>query len=64
MPGDREYHLRMAGRLRSVADIMTTPALKRDLLEQAEEHERLAKPAKSNLIGERAATEGWVCPPT
>jgi hypothetical protein len=36
------YHEREAARLRSLLSVATTPALRARLLEQAEEHERLA----------------------
>ena len=39
----RNYHEREADRLRSLLATATTPALRARLLEEAEEHERLAE---------------------
>jgi hypothetical protein len=41
--GFRNYHEREASRLRALLANATTPALKARLLEEAEEHERLAE---------------------
>ena len=41
--GFRDYHERVAARLRSVATTATTAAMKARVLAQAEEHERLAR---------------------
>ena len=38
------YHERQAAHLRALADAATTPAVRRRLLRQAEEHERLTEP--------------------
>ena len=39
---DRNHHRREATRLRSLAPTITTPAVKARVLEQAQEHARLA----------------------
>ena len=39
---DQEYHEREAARLRRLIANTTTPAIRERLIEQAEEHERLA----------------------
>ena len=42
MPDFRHHHRREAARLRSLAAAVTTEAIKTRLLEEAEEHERIA----------------------
>jgi hypothetical protein len=39
----RNYHERAAARLRSMAATATTPAVRARIIEQAEEHERMAR---------------------
>jgi hypothetical protein len=39
----RNHHERVAARLRSMAATATTSAVKRRIIEQAEQHERLAR---------------------
>jgi hypothetical protein len=52
-----EYHEREAARLRRLIANTTTPAIRERLIEQAEEHERLAgrieENADAELVGER-----------
>jgi len=45
----RDYHERVAARLRSVAATATTAAMKARLLQQAEEHERLARSENTHV---------------
>jgi hypothetical protein len=45
MPGFLNHHLREAARLRSLAATATTEAIKTRLLEEAEQHERIAQVA-------------------
>jgi len=52
----QEYHQREAARLRRLIANATTPAIKSRLMEQAEEHERLAEGveiADAELVDER-----------
>jgi hypothetical protein len=53
----QEYHEREAARLRRLIDNTTAPAIRGRLIEQAEEHERLAEGIEENadaeLVGER-----------
>jgi len=52
----QEYHQREAARLRRLIVNATTPAIKSRLMEQAEEHERLAEgleTAHAELVDER-----------
>jgi hypothetical protein len=46
MPDFRNHHHREAARLRSLAATATTEAIKTRLLEEAEEHERIAQLAE------------------
>jgi len=51
----QEYHEREAARLRRLIANTTTPAIRERLIEQAEEHERLAEAvdmADAELVGE------------
>ena len=52
---DRKHHTREATRLRSLAPTITTPAVKARVLEQAQEHARLAGglPEQSGAHAER-----------
>jgi hypothetical protein len=45
----RDYHERVAARLRSVAATATTAAMKARLLQQAEEHECLARSENTHV---------------
>lgn len=45
----RDYHERVAARLRSVAATATTAAMKARLLQQAEDHERLARSENTHV---------------
>ena len=51
----RDYHERVAARLRSVAATATTAAMKARISQQAEEHERLARGEPSSLELEKAS---------
>jgi hypothetical protein len=46
MPYFRNHHWREAARLRSLAGAATTEAIKTRLLEEAEQHERIAEVAE------------------
>ena len=45
----RDHHERLAARLRSVAATATTAAMKARLLQQAEDHERLARSENTHV---------------
>jgi hypothetical protein len=47
---DQEYHEREAARLWRLIANTTTPAIRGRLIEQAEEHERLAKQISDELV--------------
>jgi hypothetical protein len=47
---DQEFHEREAARLRRLIANTTTPAIRGRLVEQAEEHEHLAKQISDELV--------------
>jgi hypothetical protein len=47
--GDVQYHLRQAARLRELASTATTGPVKARLVQEAEEHERLARGAPASI---------------
>jgi hypothetical protein len=53
----RHHHQREAARLRSLATTATTEAIKTRLLEEAEEHERIAQMAEDPQAAEQEAAQ-------
>ncbi len=53
----RTHHRREAARLRSLAETATTEAIKTRLLDEAEEHERIAQLAEDPELIEQGAGE-------
>jgi hypothetical protein len=57
MPYFRNYHWREAARLRALAATATTEAIKTWLLEEAENHERVAQIAEDLELVEQEAVQ-------
>jgi hypothetical protein len=57
MPDFRNHHRREADRLRSLAATATTEAIKARLLEEAENHERVAQIAEDLELVEQEAVQ-------
>jgi hypothetical protein len=53
----RTHHRRESARLRSLAETATTEAIKTRLLDEAEEHERIAQIAEAPELAEQEAAQ-------
>ena len=53
----RTHHRREAARLRSLAETATTEAIKTRLLDEAEEHERIAQIAEAPELAEQEVSQ-------